>query len=128
MPTGKGPRPPFLHVVGSSDGKRDPGGPDSGVEPGEKQVGSEGLPSIQAVDSDAVEARLGLMGLAQSRAYTGYYLILHRHDPATDDETWEAVTQGMTLKDLSFASVNMQARIQDLMSASQEIPDPDTDE
>jgi hypothetical protein len=124
-----GARPPFLHVVhdavGGRNDQRVPGSPDSGVEDGAGLDQSKGGSGGQAVDQAALELRMALMELAQSRTYTGYHLILHTYNPVTDDETWEAVTQGMTLKDLVFAAANMNARIQDLMSSAQESPGPD---
>jgi len=121
-------KPPFLHVVGKPNGKQVLGDSDSGLEGEPGLDGSESAAGSQAVDQVTMEVRLGLMELAKDRKYTGYHLILHRYDPETDDESWEAVTQGMTLKDLVFAASNMQARILDLMSSAQEIPGPDSPE
>lgn len=124
----KGKRPPdwFRGVSGKEmpDGElhRDNDFPVGQGKPTE----SKEVPAQQAERGDSQdfrEVRDGLLALAQGRGYTGYHLILHSYDPKTDDETWEAVTQGMTLKDLVFAAANMTARIQELMRSAHE-PEP----
>ena len=116
-------KPTWLRGVIGNDGNA--GGTISNEVPG--NPGGEasspevsGLPAVSPFEAEITNVRENIDKIIQERKFTGFHLILHYYDPKTDDETWEAVTMGMTIKDLVFASVNMSTRINDLMSSAQE--------
>ena len=116
-------KPTWLRGVIGNDGNADRGLPTDVPGQTGDQAGSvenNNLPAVSPFEAEITNVRENIDKIIQERKFTGFHLILHYYDPKTDDETWEAVTMGMTIKDLVFASVNMSTRINDLMSSAQE--------
>lgn len=114
------PRPSWFRGVTGKDALNDGGTLAPGELPPESSS-AEGMASAEDPEPDiSEEIKAALLAFIRERKFTGYHVIFHRYDPKTEDETWEAITQGMTLKDLVFASASMAGRINELlMSGSQ---------